>query len=119
VHDLVDFVSIESEIAGRMAAQYAEAPTHPDCEVVRVHDGPGVRGTVPQIIRRDATDAQVTLQFRPDTRYGACYIEVYEGEIRIARAKRAVLTPGEMVEIKVPRALIHADITVKVSTIST
>lgn len=119
VHDLVDFVSIESEIAGRMAAQYMQAPTHRDCEVVHVHDGPGVRGIVPQIIRRNAAEAQVTLQFRPDTRYGACYIEVYEGENRIARAKRAVLTPGEMVEIKIPRAKIHADITVKVTTVFT
>ena len=119
VHDLVDFVSIESEIAGRMAAEYADAVTHPAGETVRVQDGPGVRGVVPQIIRKNAEEAQVTLQFRPDTRYGACYIEVFEGERKIARAKRAVLTPGEMVEIKVPRAEIHADITVTVYAIST
>lgn len=119
VHDLVDFVSIESEATGRMAAEYAAATAHPTCEHVMVHDGQGVRGVVPQKIRLNTGDPQLTLQFRPDNRYGACYVDVFDKQRRIARAKHTVLTPGEMVEIKVPRAEIQTDITVAVTEITT
>ncbi len=114
VHDLVDFVSLESEAAGRSAALYAAGADAPCVRYVSVCDGKGVRGTVPQKIRLDSGSHTVTLQFRPDNKYGACYIDVYSGSRRIARRKQRVLTPGEMAEIKIRRADIIADLTVEV-----
>ena len=118
VHDLVDYVSIESETAGRNAAEYAARSTHLCPSFVPVLDGEGVRGIVPQKIRLDSKELDVTLQFRPDGRYGACYVEVLDGARRITRKKRNVLTPGEMVEIKVPRAEIHEALTIRVANVS-
>ena len=119
VHDLVDFVSIESEAAGRNAAGFAMAPTYSRCAYVSVYDGEGVRGAVPQRIRLESGAADVTIQFRPERRFTDSYVEVLGGSQPIARKKFKVLTPGEMVEIKVPRAKIQASLTVRVSAKST
>jgi NADPH-dependent 2,4-dienoyl-CoA reductase/sulfur reductase-like enzyme len=114
VHDLVDFVSLESEAAGRSAALYAAGAAAPCFRYVNVLDGKGVRGTVPQKVCLDSGSRTVTLQFRPDKRYGECFVDVYSGSRRIARRKQRVLTPGEMAEIKIRRAEINATLTVQV-----
>ena len=63
VHDLVDHVSSESFLAGHAAAAYARAGERP-AGFWPVQDGEGVRGTVPQRIRKGA-GAAVRLMFRP------------------------------------------------------
>ena len=114
VHDLVDFVSLESEAAGRSAALYAAGTLAPCSRYISVQDGQGVRGTVPQKVCLDSGSSTVTLQFRPDKRYGECFVEVYSGSRRIARRKQRVLTPGEMAEMKIRRVNIDATLTVQV-----
>ena len=114
VHDLVDFVSIESERAGRSAALYAAGARVPDpCEFVQVEDGAGVRGVVPQQIRLDTGDDTVRLQFRPDAKYYDRRVVVYSGDTRIAQKKYRVLTPGEMCEIPISRVDIRGTIRVQ------
>ena len=112
VHDLVDFVSIESERAGRSAARYA-AGQHGAGEYVQTADGAGVRGVVPQRIRRDAGDDTVRLQFRPGARYIDRRVSVWSGGRCIAQKKYKVLTPGEMCEIPISRADITGTVRVQ------
>ena len=94
VHDLVDHVSDESFRAGRAAAAYA-ARSLPVSGTIAVCDGFGVRGTVPQKIRRDASE-DVSLMFRPAAVYrNATAVAESEGTV-IARKKAMIFTPGEM-----------------------
>lgn len=117
VHDLVDFVSMESERAGRSAAQYAAgARIRNPVGFVQVEDGAGVRGVVPQRIRLDAGEDTVKLQFRPDAKYYDRRVAVYSGGTRIAQKKYRVLTPGEMCEIPISRADICGDIRVQMES---
>ena len=101
VHDLVDFVSAESARAGAAAAAYALGKRR-EGRVIRVADGEGVRGVVPQKLHlhtNPADIAPVQLMFRPAAVYENAVIRVLDGEREIARAKKRILTPGEMAEL--------------------
>lgn len=99
VHDLVDFVSSESFKAGKAAAEYVMGEKR-DGFYVNVKDGSGVRGVVPQKLLIPTGEAKnVQLMFRPVGVYQNASIRVLDGENEIMRQKKAVLTPGEMVEL--------------------
>jgi NADPH-dependent 2,4-dienoyl-CoA reductase/sulfur reductase-like enzyme len=122
VHDLVDYVSLESEAAGRNAARYVQGtlPAVPHQGSIPVQDGEGVRGVVPQYIRRSGdTGDKIRFMFRPDRVYKDCTICFdVDGQL-VARKKARVLVPGEMSEIVVARNLINSDaagITVRIET---
>ena len=97
VHDLVDHVSDESFRAGKAAADYIRfGPV--SSRTFRVLDGPGVRGTVPQLISTHPSE-DVRLMFRPSGVYkNACAIVECGGK-EILRKKSAVFTPGEMADL--------------------
>ena len=94
VHDLVDHVSNESFSAGASAADYVLNARLPS-DLIQVVDGEGVRGTVPQKIRR-AANHPVDLMFRPADVYrnSAAVVECNGKEI--LRKKALIFTPGEM-----------------------
>lgn len=115
VHDLADYVSTEGERTGRKAAEFAILSQHRCCNYISVLDGDGVRGVVPQKICVDTGDPVVTLQFRPDTRFRDCFVELLAGSHVIVRKKFKVLTPGEMVEMNVPRKEISETLTIRVT----
>lgn len=94
VHDLVDHVSNESFHAGHAAAAYARGEQKQSA-TVRVKDGNGVRGTVPQLLHTDSTEA-VDLMFRPSAVFRKASVVVYAGDREIARKKAPIFTPGEM-----------------------
>lgn len=98
VHDLVDNVSEESFKAGKAAAEYINGRLSSPAASVRVLDGPGIRGTVPQMIRAESPEG-VTLSFRPAAVYRHSSVVVMSGDTLIARKKSLVFTPGEMVSI--------------------
>ncbi len=94
VHDLVDHVSEESFKAGRAAAAFVLSG-RPDTDMISVSDGSGVRGTVPQKIRRD-TSEDVQLMFRPSAVYRNSAAVARSGGRIIASKKSMIYTPGEM-----------------------
>ncbi len=99
VHDLVDNVSEESARAGRTAAAYL-AGEHKSGESITVTAGKGVRGIVPQRLNSAAMDADVSVMFRPDRVYKKAAVVVTSNGEEISRSRKPVLTPGEMVTIK-------------------
>ena len=108
VHDLVDYVSAEAEIAGRSAAAYAAgqvggAGVSPAKEV-KVKDGFGVRGTVPQRINPEG-DGKVAVSFRPAGVYKDAAWVVRAGDEVLCRRKSRILTPGESQRVEIDRAL--------------
>ena len=105
VHDLVDHVSDESFTAGAAAAAYVmnglcQNPS------VRIVDGEGIRGCVPQIIRM-GTINPVRLMFRPAGVYRDCTVIVECTGRELCRIKRPILTPGEMAEISIRSELLR------------
>ena len=92
VHDLVDFVSQEAEIAGKSAAEYIRGNSAENISIAVKTDGK-IRYTVPQIITRK-TD--VTVYFRVTDVYKNVKICVTSGETVLLTKKRLKVAPGEM-----------------------
>ena len=115
VHDLVDHVSNESLRAGHAAASYARGQIG-QAEMIAVRDGQGVRGVVPQRIRKDAKQS-VDLMFRPAGVYRNAVCLVKCGDTVIVKKKAPIFTPGEMAVIKLSEETVSkldGDLTVSV-----
>lgn len=106
VHDLVDYVSAESERAGAAAAAYVQAARWADGAVLEVKNGTGVSYTVPQHVRAGAHRAEVF--FRVNRVLGASRIVVQDAAgVQIAQYRRERMAPGEMEHIMLPAALLQ------------
>jgi len=91
VHDLVDYVTEESRVAGRSAARYLVGPEGlPECQV-QVTPGPGIRYVVPH---RISGAEPVTLYMR--VREPAKNVQLCIGE-GVDRRRQRVVKPSEMV----------------------
>jgi len=113
VHDLADFVTAESEEAGRhIAACIGERRCLPRT-TVPVSDGEAVRGVVPRQITV-GTEGSVCLRYRPAGRVTRCRTAVYSGDTLIAQKRHLVVTPGEMCEITIDRARVKGPVRVQV-----
>ena len=104
VHDLVDHVSNESLKAGHAAARFVRGQIEA-AETIAVRDGQGVRGVVPQRIRKGSGET-VELMFRPAGVYRNAVCLVKCGGQVLARKKAQIFTPGEMVVVKLPGEMI-------------
>ena len=94
VHDLVDFVSMEAERAGRNAARYVAGELCEDGKEIAVKPGEGVRYVVPQRIKHGDN---VSLAFRVTTPSRDKVIEVCDGDRVLKTRKETRLHPAEMV----------------------
>ena len=106
VHDLVDHVSNESFKAGHAAAAYARGEIEA-VETIEVKDGDGVRGTVPQRIRKGA-NVSVDLMFRPSGVFRKATCIVKCGGKEIAKKKAPIFTPGEMAVVTLKPEIVAA-----------
>lgn len=95
VHDLVDFVSEEAEVAGRSAAAYILGNTEKKIHIPISTDG-RVRYTVPQVI---TAEKDVTAYFRVADVYRNVTLKVLDGERVVAQKKKSRMAPGEMESI--------------------
>ena len=95
VHDLVDFVSEEAEIAGKSAAAYINAEEFDSVDVALHTDGK-IRYTVPQRITQKKN---VTVFFRVADVYRKVTIKVKDGDKIVFSKKKAKVAPGEMESI--------------------
>lgn len=102
VHDLVDYVSEEAELAGKHAAYYVSAQKEElvvSKAPVRLTAGNGVSYTVPSVIRIGPAEESVTVRFRVRDVYRGCYFCVKSGEDQLIRRRKKVMAPGEMEKI--------------------
>lgn len=94
VHDLVDYVSEEAEIAGRAAAEYVmKNTTVPGARKISLKSDGRVRYTVPQ---RITENKKVTVYFRVADVYRDVRIVVRDGENVLVSKKKQKVAPGEM-----------------------
>ena len=121
VHDLMDFVTAESQRAGRAAARYVLDAGAAEGPVLTVRGGDGVTYTVPQRIRPAGVERAAELFFRVNRVCGGSEVLVTSGESQIARFPREHLAPGEMEHIILPRVLLdraEEEITVSIREVA-
>lgn len=97
VHDLVDFVSEEAELAGKSASEYVKNGVI-EKQTVNCRALDGVSYVLPQKINT-VLDGDVTLFFRVKGVYKNCKVVVSDSEKVISSVKKRVVTPGEMERI--------------------
>ena len=93
VHDLVDYVSDEAEIAGASAAKYCKGLLKSGMNY-QVVPQDHIRYVVPQ--RLSQYDAEVDLYFRVSNPISKAQITVRMGEQILIKKKKQYLAPGEM-----------------------
>ena len=117
VHDLVDFVTAESEKAGAAAAEYALGK-ETDGRCLALHNGSCVNYTVPQHIRLRGVNKLAEVFFRVNNVYHDRVITVKDSEgALLCRFPREHMAPGEMEKIVLPLVLLEkavGDLTVAV-----
>ncbi|MDR0531816.1 MAG: NAD(P)/FAD-dependent oxidoreductase [Oscillospiraceae bacterium] len=122
VHDLVDYVTLESQLAGAGAAEYIRRKNAGETvrapEYVPTKAGEGVRYVVPQQAEKNEA-AGVKLYFRVGGVHKNAVVRLYANGKELARKKRPRLAPGEMEHIEIaPRQLAElpegAELTVEI-----
>ena len=102
VHDLVDYVSEEAEIAGRAAVKYINGEALSGKNIKLSTDGK-VRYTVPQ---RITAEEDVTVYFRVADVYRDIKIVVRDGDEVIVSKKKQKVAPGEMETVTLTKDMI-------------
>ncbi len=104
VHDLVDYVSEEADIAGRAAVDFINKKENEKTDIKLTCDGK-VRYTVP---RRISEKCDVNVYFRVSNVFKDAYIVVKDGEKELIRRKKIKLAPGEMESVKLTKEMISS-----------
>ncbi len=102
VHDLVDYVSEESAIAGKAAAKYIQGKANKEISISLKTDGK-VRYTVPQ---RLTEVADTSVYFRVADVYRDAKIVVRDGDKVIISKKKQRLAPAEMEKVELTKDII-------------
>ena len=99
VHDLVDFVSEEAEIAGKAAAEYINGENADAVDVNIKTDGK-IRYTVPQKITKDK---DITVFFRVADVFRNVKVNVIKNGEKVYSKKKVKVAPGEMESVKLTK----------------
>ena len=114
VHDLVDYVSDEAQIAGKSAADYVRGELLPSESIPTVAKN-GVRYVLPQRVNKNAKE-DVALFLRVSSPYGKVRFTVRSQDSVLATKTCLKATPGEMEKIVIKReklSLASDDISVE------
>ena len=103
VHDLVDYVSEESSIAGKAAVRFVRGEREKNASVSLVAEG-GVRYTVPQKIT-EIKDTRV--YFRVADVYRDKKVTLTVGGVVLYEKKKQKLAPGEMETVELTEKMIR------------
>ena len=105
VHDLVDFVSEEAELAGRSAAAYRQGKAAKAERVTQLQPEGAIRYTVPQRIEGNG---EVRVYFRVGRILKNARITLRVGERVLLEKKKAKMAPGEMESLLLPADVVAA-----------
>lgn len=104
VHDLVDYVSEEAEIAGKGAAEYILNSSRNEKISVSLKTDGKIRYTVPQKI---TAKKDVQVFFRTADIYKNAVVNVKDGENIVLSVKKRSMAPGEMESITLKKELLR------------
>jgi hypothetical protein len=102
VHDLVDYVSEEAEIAGKAASEYIKKNVQPQINLKIIPDGK-IRYTVPQIA---TLIKDFSIYFRVSDIFENCEVVLKDEEKEIIKLKKQKLVPGQMEKIDIKKEMI-------------
>ena len=102
VHDLVDFVSEEAEIAGKFAALTALGKLDEQLTVVKVEPGNGIRTCVPQKLSLPQEGKAARLFMRVANPERKVKLEVKSGDTLIMSKILPAAKPSEMIALDLP-----------------
>ncbi len=105
VHDLVDFVSEEAEIAGKSAAKFLEGGEEKQFTMPIQTDGK-IRYSVPQCITK-AED--VSVYFRVSDVFRNVTISAYRDDTLLFSKKKGKVAPGEMERILLKKEYLNGE----------
>jgi pyruvate/2-oxoglutarate dehydrogenase complex dihydrolipoamide dehydrogenase (E3) component len=110
VHDLVDYVSEESAVAGKNASEYIKngAKKAELVGTVKIEKGNGVRYTVPQKIDVTGNNDEVKVYFRVGKIFEGATLRVTMNGEQISSAKKRKMAPGEMEFVKIKKSVLDA-----------
>lgn len=115
VHDLVDYVSTEAEIAALNAVEYIKHQSKAENElIVHIEPGSGLIYTVPQNFNVNTESKLLNISFRVNNVYKNKKISVKCQDKEIAKFKRSHLVPSEMEKISVPTDLIKSNLVISI-----
>ncbi|WP_295883883.1 NAD(P)/FAD-dependent oxidoreductase [uncultured Anaerococcus sp.] len=121
VHDLVDFVSEESEQAAVNAAKYIKGEfSTTGKNKIDMIAGDGISYTMPQYIDYENMDDSIIVKFRVNNVYPSRKIAAYADDKCIIERKKRVLAPGEMELLRLKKEDINPntkEITVKLEEV--
>ena len=104
VHDLVDYVTQEAEVAGAAAADFAMAGRQRrDGRIVPVMPAGSVRYVVPQRLDLDALPEKATFRFRVGAPIDSATLPPRRAWRTLLRRRRAIMVPGQMEQVTIRR----------------
>ncbi len=109
VHDVVDFVTLEAEKAGKSASEYILGRQR-KVERIRVDAGNGIRYVLPHHIPKDA---EVELSIRVVSPGEDTSVGFFDGEKLVKAIKFRRVHPAQMIKIKLKRSETRAISTLK------
>ena len=108
VHDLVDFVTAESQRAGRAAADFLAGRSVSGDADLELACGDHVNYTVPRMLRLANIDKTVGVFFRVNKVMAAGTVRVTDAAgAEVAAFRRQHMAPGEMEQIQLPKVLLE------------
>lgn len=102
VHDLVDFVSEEGDIAGKQAALYAQEKLSSNDQIISIIAGKGIRTVVPQHITISQEKEPIKLFMRVKQTEKQVVLNIAGEQELLATRKLPIAKPGEMIVVQVP-----------------
>ena len=115
VHDLVDFVTGESQKAGRSAAKYINDISNSNVTTIEIKNGEGIFYTVPQKVRIENMDSKLEIFFRVKSVEKNVIISITDENGKIIKEfKRPHVAPAEMEKIALTKKQFEAVSTNKV-----
>lgn len=106
VHDLVDYVSEESYLAGKMAAKYLNGELNLKSKVLTVNPTNGIRYTVPQLINIDDNYSPIQFKMRVSNVFKNVEIRLLVDDEVIFKKYKQIVTPGEMETLNIKEDLV-------------
>lgn len=104
VHDLADYVTLESRRAGKNAADYIKGEKQKGRLNIQIEPGKGLGYILPYIV--DSAEEDVVFSFRSDNVYRNVYLIVSNADKIVYKKKIANMTPGEMEQVTLKKELI-------------
>ncbi|MCF7930572.1 MAG: NAD(P)/FAD-dependent oxidoreductase [Acholeplasmataceae bacterium] len=120
VHDLVDYVSIESEKAGKSAQNYILNDRKQSDHIHSIRFNENIRYIVPQLIDFNHLDANIDLSFRVSKKMEAAVFKIIQNGTEIMTKKAKNLAPAEMekMSLKIDKLIDDSPITLLLEEVS-